>query len=281
MTTCHAALLKPETPSGMLLIGTNPCPVKLCCNMCDSLLTFICVSAAMSLAAEDDEQGRRLLAMDPCVRMQFPSNRHRQPYIRSGASFSQPYSSRSDPVASIAHSLVGGGSPFDEEILAALMADLDSAAIAHAGSTASGSGQQDLSYEALTNLEDVKLTAPPELLATMPLDMCLKGGQWRDKVQSTSGFSLKARHRIFLATGVLRLIQGLCCIDLHICAVGRAGLHPACLQCLIHSWYVQRHRESMLAHACVIYSAQKVHVLKYIYTLNGVCAGMLNMPVRV
>ena len=33
---------------------------------------------------------------------------------------------------------------------------------------------QDMSYEALTNLEDVKLTAPPELLATMPLDMCLK-----------------------------------------------------------------------------------------------------------
>ena len=41
-----------------------------------------------------------------------------------------------------------------------------------------------LSYEALTNLEDVKLTAPPELLATMPLDMCLKGGQWDDKVWS-------------------------------------------------------------------------------------------------
>lgn len=42
---------------------------------------------------------------------------------------------------------------------------------------------QDMSYEALTNLEDVKLTAPPELLATMPLDMCLKGSQWEDKVR--------------------------------------------------------------------------------------------------
>ena len=39
-----------------------------------------------------------------------------------------------------------------------------------------------MSYEALTNLEDVKLTADPELLATMPLDMCLKGSQWEDKV---------------------------------------------------------------------------------------------------
>lgn len=43
---------------------------------------------------------------------------------------------------------------------------------------------QDMSYEALTNLEDVKLTAPPELLATMPLDMCLKGSQWEDKVNA-------------------------------------------------------------------------------------------------
>ena len=45
---------------------------------------------------------------------------------------------------------------------------------------------QDMSYEALTNLEDVKLTAPPELLATMPLDMCLKGGQWEDKVSAVT-----------------------------------------------------------------------------------------------
>lgn len=93
-------------------------------------------------------------------------------------------------MASITHSLMGGGSPFDEDILAALMADFDRAATA--GGTASGNGQQDLSYEALTNLEDVKLTAPPELLATMPLDMCLKGGQWEDKVHSATAISLKA-----------------------------------------------------------------------------------------
>ena len=149
-----------------------------------------CVFAAMSLAAEDDEQGRRFRAMDPHIRMQFPSSRHRQPHTRSGASFFQPHSSRSNPMASITHSLMGGGSPFDEDILAALMADFDRAATA--GGTASGNGQQDLSYEALTNLEDVKLTAPPELLATMPLDMCLKGGQWEDKVHSATAISLKA-----------------------------------------------------------------------------------------
>ena len=102
-------------------------------------------------------------------------------------------------MASIAQSLMGGGRRFDEEILAALMADFDRAATAHAGSTASGSGQQDLSYEALTNLEDVKLTAPPELLATMPLDMCLKGGQWEDKVQSATAVMFKAIYRVFLA----------------------------------------------------------------------------------
>ena len=230
----------------------------------------------MSLAAEDDEQGRRLLAMDPCVPMR---NTHRQPYTRSGASFPQPHSSRS---ASIVHSLVGGGSPFDEEILAALMADLDSAAIAHAGSTASGSGQQDLSYEALTNLEDVKLTAAPELLATMPLDMCLKGGQWRDKVQSTS-LLIESPTQNLLATGVLRLKQGLRCTHLHICAGVLAGLHPACMQCLIYSWYVQTQRACLHTLACAVlmYSAQKIHVLKYTYTLEGIYAGMLNMPVRI
>lgn len=134
----------------------------------------------MSLAAEDDEQSRRFRARDPAIAMQFTSNRHRQPRSRLGASFFQPYSSRSDPMASTAHSLMGVGTPFDQEIFAALMADFGRAG--NAGSTASGSGQQDMSYEALTNLEDVKLTAPPELLATMPLDMCLKGGQWDDKV---------------------------------------------------------------------------------------------------
>ena len=114
---------------------------------------------------------------------------------------------------SITQSLIGGGSPFDEEILAALMADFDRTATA--GSTASGSGQQDLSYEALTNLEDVKLTAPPELLATMPLDMCLKGGQWEDQVHRTTAFSLKAMYHTesLLVTGAHRLKQG---IDMYV-----------------------------------------------------------------
>ena len=140
-------------------------------------MLYVC--AAMSLAAEDEEEGR-FYAMDPAVPRHFPSNRHRQPHTRSGANFFHPYSSMSDPFASIAHSLLGGGGHINEEVLATLMADFDRAA--NAGSTVSDSGQQDLSYEALTNLEDVKLTAPPELLATMPLDMCLKGGQWDDKV---------------------------------------------------------------------------------------------------
>lgn len=157
------------------------------------LQVMLCVSAAMSLAAEDDEHSRRFHAMDPHMPVQFRSNRHRQPQTRASASFFQPYSSRSDPVTSIAHSMMGGGSPFDDEaILAHLMADFEQGV--HAGSrhTGPGSGQQDMSYEALTNLEDVKLTAPPELLATMSLDMCLKGGQWEDKVLQ----GICAGHRI-------------------------------------------------------------------------------------
>lgn len=88
-------------------------------------------------------------------------------------------------MAAIAHSLLGG-SRFDDEsghaLLATLMADFEASRAVHGLGQGSGSGHQDLSYEALTNLEDVKLTAPPELLATMPLDMCLKGGPWDDKV---------------------------------------------------------------------------------------------------
>lgn len=139
------------------------------------------LALAMSLAAEDDEEGR-FHPMDPAMSRHFSNNRHRQQHTRSEASFFQPYSSRAGPLASIAHSFLSGGSHLDQEVLATLMADFDRAA--NAGSTAPGSGQQDLSYEALTNLEDVKLTAPPELLATMPLDMCLKGGQWEDKACS-------------------------------------------------------------------------------------------------
>lgn len=142
------------------------------------------MSAALSLAAEDNETSQ---TMDPSFSMRFPGNR--QPRTRSGTNFFLPHSSSSDPMAAIAQSLLGAGSSNDEAshaLLAAFMADFDASRAFNGGSTASGSGQQDMSYEALTNLEDVKLTAPPELLATMPLDMCLKGGQWDDKVDQYS-----------------------------------------------------------------------------------------------
>ena len=94
-------------------------------------------------------------------------------------------------MAAIAHSLLGG-SRFDEEsshaLLASLMADFEAAGGMTVSSAMSrghqgmSNGHQDMSYEALTNLEDVKLTAPSELLATMPLDMCLQGGHWEQKV---------------------------------------------------------------------------------------------------
>lgn len=96
-------------------------------------------------------------------------------------------------MAAIAHSLLGG-SRLDEEsshaLLASLMADFEAAGGMTVSSTMShgrqgmSNGHQDMSYEALTNLEDVKLTAPSELLATMPLDMCLKGGPWEQKACS-------------------------------------------------------------------------------------------------
>lgn len=165
------------------------------------LQVMLCVSAAMSLAAEDDEQSRRFHAMDPHMPMQFRSNRHRQPQTRASPSFFQPCSSRSDPIASIAHSMMGGGSPFDDEaILAHLMAEYNRGVTAGSMHTGPGSGQQDMSYEALTNLEDVKLTAPPELLATMPLDMCLKGGQWEDKVLQGNHAVHRITHKGFLVT---------------------------------------------------------------------------------
>ncbi len=103
-------------------------------------------------------------------------------------------------MTSIAHSMMGGGSSFDEAILAHLMADFDQGVRAGSMHTGPGSGQQDMSYEALTNLEDVKLTAPPELLATMPLDMCLKGGQWEDKVQQGKCAVPEVMHKRFLLT---------------------------------------------------------------------------------
>lgn len=171
---------------------------------------MLCVCAAMSLAAEDDEEGR-FHPMDPAMSRHFSNNRHRQQHTRSEASFFQPYSSRAGPLASIAHSFLSGGSHLDQEVLATLMADFDRAA--NAGSTAPGSGQQDLSYEALTNLEDVKLTAPPELLATMPLDMCLKGGQWEDKVhcsvQLLSSSSTSHRKAVFPDLLASLLIHGM------------------------------------------------------------------------
>lgn len=90
-------------------------------------------------------------------------------------------------MTAIAQSLFGGSrlDPAPSHVLlASLMAGLEASTGMHASGSSFGNGHQDMSYEALTNLEDVKLTAPPELLATMPLDMCLKGGQWDDKVWS-------------------------------------------------------------------------------------------------
>ena len=146
------------------------------------------VCAAMSLAAEDDEAGA--YSMQPHFPTSFPRSLPSQPRTRSGASFLLPHASSSDPMASIAHRLLGGPGSFNEEtshaLLASLMADFDASRAMHAGSVASGSGHQDMSYEALTHLEDVKLTAPSELLATMPLDMCLKGGDWEDKVRAVA-----------------------------------------------------------------------------------------------
>lgn len=221
----------------------------------------------MSLAAEDEEQGGRFHAMDPNVPMHFPSNRHRQPHSRSGAGFFQPYSSRSNPRASISQTLMGGGRPFDEEILAALMADFDRAATA--GSIASGSEQQDLSYEALTNLEDVKLTAPPELLATIPLDMCLKGGQWEDKVHRTTASS----HTKSLSCHRCTQIEARYMMYRFVCAVCFLDL---CLEFL--QWFDTKlmHADTESAAKCLyvllstasVYLAQKICGLSCFYTVN-------------
>lgn len=90
-------------------------------------------------------------------------------------------------MTAIAHSLLGGvrldeGARNANALFASFMAEFESTNGGYDSSHESGNGHQDMSYEALTNLEDVKLTALPELLATMPLDMCLKGGPWEDKV---------------------------------------------------------------------------------------------------
>ncbi len=143
----------------------------------------------MALAAEDDEAASQVMP-PPRHSTRFSSNRSRHPATLAGSFVpglvhSHLAHASSDPMAAITQSLLGGGS-FDLEssqaLLASLMADFE-ATRAHSSSRGMGSGHQDMSYEALTNLEDVKLTAPPELLATMPLDMCLKGGPWDDKVQ--------------------------------------------------------------------------------------------------
>ncbi|KAL0029214.1 hypothetical protein WJX79_003669 [Trebouxia sp. C0005] len=117
------------------------------------------LALAMALAAEDDEAAPQFM---PPLRhsTRFSSNRARHPGTLAGSfipGFAHPHLAHvsSDPMSAITHSLLGGGS-----------------------------GPEDMSYEALTSLEDVKLTAPPELLATMPLDMCLKGGAWDNKACS-------------------------------------------------------------------------------------------------
>jgi hypothetical protein len=140
----------------------------------------------MALAAEDDEAAPQVMP-PPRHSTRFSSNRtrHHGSFI-PGFAHSHSTHASSDPMAAITRSLLGG-SRFDLEsgqaLLASLMADFEATRAVHSSSHGMGSGHQDMSYEALTNLEDVKLTAPPELLATMPLDMCLKGGPWDDKVQ--------------------------------------------------------------------------------------------------
>ncbi len=145
----------------------------------------------MALAAEDDDEAAPQVMPPPRHSTRFSSNRARhQGTLASsfipGFAHSHLAHASSDPMAAITQSLLGGGR-FDLEssqaLLASLMADFEATRAVHSSSHGMGSGHQDMSYEALTNLEDVKLTAPPELLATMPLDMCLKGGPWDDKVQ--------------------------------------------------------------------------------------------------
>ncbi|DBA69694.1 TPA: hypothetical protein ACH3X2_012629 [Trebouxia sp. C0005] len=149
------------------------------------------LALAMALAAEDDEAAPQFM---PPLRhsTRFSSNRARHPGTLAGSfipGFAHPHLAHvsSDPMSAITHSLLGGGR-FDLEssqaLLASLMADFEVTRAVHSSSHAMGSGPEDMSYEALTSLEDVKLTAPPELLATMPLDMCLKGGAWDNKACS-------------------------------------------------------------------------------------------------
>lgn len=138
----------------------------------------------MSLAAEDQDEASYLMHR-PCHPVQHSSRSGA--YGTAAVSRCIPHEAyaSSDTMAAIAHSLLGG-SRLDAEsrhaVLASVMADFGAAGGMHAASSAMSNGHQDMSYEALTNLEDVKLTAPLELLATMPLDMCLKGSPWEQKV---------------------------------------------------------------------------------------------------
>ena len=165
----------------------------------------------MSLAAEDDAD--RSYA-HPSFSMRLSRVRPRQPLfqlgtnvcprearelqLQLGATAHQQDGSSSDPMANIAHTALLGNGAAATQSLMALMADFESSRAVSAGSMAAGSGQQDMSYEALTTLEDVKLTAPPELLASMPLDMHLKGGQWEDMVLALSNMCTcsHAQHNI-------------------------------------------------------------------------------------
>lgn len=160
-----------------------------------SLLNFVAIhhttdvpTAAMSLAAEDVEAATQSMA-PPRHSAGFPSHRYSQQSSSAGSRFPQPHLiyTSSDPMTAIAHSLLGGvrldeGARNANALFASFMAEFESTNGGYDSSHESGNGHQDMSYEALTNLEDVKLTALPELLATMPLDMCLKGGPWEDKV---------------------------------------------------------------------------------------------------
>lgn len=172
----HPAQQLPSMPSGSRPDAANQEDLDL--------------AIAMALAAEDDEAAPQVMP-PPRHSTRFSSNRARHPGTLAGSfipGFAHSHLAHAslDPMAALTQSLLGGGR-FDLEssqaLLASLMADFEATRAVHRSSHGMGTGHQDMSYEALTNLEDVKLTAPPELLATMPLDMCLKG-QWDDKACS-------------------------------------------------------------------------------------------------
>ena len=145
---------------------------------------IVVLPAAMSLQAEDEAVALRHLGNST----HFHSARlPRHTGTSAESRYFQPHTAHATTATAIAHSLRAMGRLRTTEDdnwahLASLMADLDDLGAVREAGVGTGIGHQDMSYEALANLEDVKLTAPPELLATMPLDMCLRGGPWQDKV---------------------------------------------------------------------------------------------------